>query len=470
MVSVCILGYAIILATTNILLRLVGILFIAISMSWADFIAEECRRVRFFPSYYANLLFGHCFLRWEVGAILFAGLHMLSVTGVVTWLSLLDAAAVGQFWAVPFLLMRLNHYTMKMQINHDWIVVRMPKKRGSFFFPRMDEVFTMTLSSIDFEEVQEGSPKAKIAQAVSQAVEVPVYNLNQLSRSAADAVAQSLNKVKFVKDPSEVGSDDDIPIPDQKKIKRRSGEPDSIQVQLLRIVTLPMRVLSREALLWERRDLPLFACVFTILILIYFGIGHFSWLVLICFSPLLGPKSKAACALRDLQNEFGKMYGAMEYDRKGNQILRPPLWSVINMPMVFYFTLIHSLSLLGLWAVVSPASWVESTGIQAPTTFTIVSALMLWPITAFGITGGVHRLWAHRSYQANFTVWLVLMLLNSMANQGSIFHWARDHRVHHLYSDSEVKHPNPEINTKWRNNCSKLRNNHENMELLQKKE
>lgn len=29
-----------------------------------------------------------------------------------------------------------------------------------------------------------------------------------------------------------------------------------------------------------------------------------------------------------------------------------------------------------------------------------------------------------------------LMLLNSVANQGCIFNWARDHRVHHLYSDT----------------------------------
>ena len=34
----------------------------------------------------------------------------------------------------------------------------------------------------------------------------------------------------------------------------------------------------------------------------------------------------------------------------------------------------------------------------------------------------------------------------------------------------EVKHPKLEINAKWRNICSKLRNNDENRKLLQKKE
>ena len=38
-----------------------------------------------------------------------------------------------------------------------------------------------------------------------------------------------------------------------------------------------------------------------------------------------------------------------------------------------------------------------------------------------------------------------------------------------LDSDYKVNHPTPEINPKWRNICSKLRNNHENSELLQKK-
>merc|ERR1719460_1709363 len=52
------------------------------------------------------------------------------------------------------------------------------------------------------------------------------------------------------------------------------------------------------------------------------------------------------------------------------------------------------------------------------------------------ITAGVHRLWAHKSYKAGFLLKMFLMILNSIANQGSIFHWARDHRVHHLYSDT----------------------------------
>ena len=31
-----------------------------------------------------------------------------------------------------------------------------------------------------------------------------------------------------------------------------------------------------------------------------------------------------------------------------------------------------------------------------------------------------------------------MMLINSMANQGSIYHWSRDHRVHHKHSETDA--------------------------------
>jgi len=67
---------------------------------------------------------------------------------------------------------------------------------------------------------------------------------------------------------------------------------------------------------------------------------------------------------------------------------------------------------------------------------TLLWAFCLWPISGFGITVGVHRLWSHRSYEAHFIVRFFLMLCNSVANQGSIYHWARDHRVHHKFSET----------------------------------
>merc|ERR1711871_601660 len=70
--------------------------------------------------------------------------------------------------------------------------------------------------------------------------------------------------------------------------------------------------------------------------------------------------------------------------------------------------------------------------------YTLLWALILWPITGMGITAGVHRLWSHRSYKATFPLRVFLMLLNTIANQGSIWHWARDHRVHHKHSETDA--------------------------------
>lgn len=69
---------------------------------------------------------------------------------------------------------------------------------------------------------------------------------------------------------------------------------------------------------------------------------------------------------------------------------------------------------------------------------TLVFAFLLWPISGLGITAGAHRLWSHRSYEASFLLKAFLMLCNSIANQSSIWHWARDHRTHHLHSDTKA--------------------------------
>lgn len=45
-----------------------------------------------------------------------------------------------------------------------------------------------------------------------------------------------------------------------------------------------------------------------------------------------------------------------------------------------------------------------------------------------GITGGVHRLWAHRSYKATFPLRVYLMLSNSIANQGDL---SKPHQITH---------------------------------------
>jgi len=98
----------------------------------------------------------------------------------------------------------------------------------------------------------------------------------------------------------------------------------------------------------------------------------------------------------------------------------------INWPMGVYIILVHILAFVGL------------TYVPLCSTPTLLWAFLLWPISGAGITVGVHRLWAHRSYEANLPYRVTLMLCNSIANQGSIYHWARDHRVHHKHSETDA--------------------------------
>merc|ERR1719251_219261 len=74
--------------------------------------------------------------------------------------------------------------------------------------------------------------------------------------------------------------------------------------------------------------------------------------------------------------------------------------------------------------------------------FTI--AILYDVIGGLGITCGAHRLWSHRSYEASTLFRFILMIMNTIAFQGELFYWVRDHRVHHKYSDTPADPHNME--------------------------
>ncbi|XP_066141308.1 acyl-CoA Delta-9 desaturase-like isoform X2 [Euwallacea fornicatus] len=55
-----------------------------------------------------------------------------------------------------------------------------------------------------------------------------------------------------------------------------------------------------------------------------------------------------------------------------------------------------------------------------------------------GVTGGSHRLWTHRTYQANLPLRILLMVAQTAALQNDIYEWARDHRAHHKFTDTDA--------------------------------
>lgn len=102
----------------------------------------------------------------------------------------------------------------------------------------------------------------------------------------------------------------------------------------------------------------------------------------------------------------------------------------LNLPAVLLF----GLSTAGMLTVfpwylmthhISPADW--------------ICGALLMGASGMSITGGYHRLWAHRAYEAHWTLRILYMLFGGMAFQNSILNWAAQHRVHHRYVD-DVDH------------------------------
>ena len=55
-----------------------------------------------------------------------------------------------------------------------------------------------------------------------------------------------------------------------------------------------------------------------------------------------------------------------------------------------------------------------------------------------GLTAGYHRLWSHRAYKATKTLEIILAVLGAGGFEGSIAWWARRHRAHHRYTDTDL--------------------------------
>ena len=99
----------------------------------------------------------------------------------------------------------------------------------------------------------------------------------------------------------------------------------------------------------------------------------------------------------------------------------------LDKKKVIYFLNIHIFSLIGFYRLIIQYNKVN-----------ILTNLLIWHhLGAIGITAGCHRLWSHRSYKAKMPLQFFLMILTSIANQGTIIHWVRDHRCHHKFSDTE---------------------------------
>jgi stearoyl-CoA desaturase (delta-9 desaturase) len=94
---------------------------------------------------------------------------------------------------------------------------------------------------------------------------------------------------------------------------------------------------------------------------------------------------------------------------------------------VILFTILHLGALYGVYSLLFEAKWL-----------TWLWCYFLLFVSATGITAGAHRLWAHKSYKAKTPLKFILVIFNCVSFQNDIIEWARDHRVHHKYSETNA--------------------------------
>ncbi len=98
-------------------------------------------------------------------------------------------------------------------------------------------------------------------------------------------------------------------------------------------------------------------------------------------------------------------------------------WRDYQWAHVVPFALVHLLSLGAIWSGVT----VEA----------VVVAVVLFWVRMFGVTGGYHRYFSHRTFKTGRVFQFVLALLAMSSAQRGVLWWAAHHRDHHKYSDSD---------------------------------
>ncbi|XP_075526491.1 stearoyl-CoA desaturase 5-like isoform X1 [Dermacentor variabilis] len=86
---------------------------------------------------------------------------------------------------------------------------------------------------------------------------------------------------------------------------------------------------------------------------------------------------------------------------------------------------LHLISLYGFYLIFFTVQWK-----------TVLAAYILYTLSGIGITAGSHRMWSHKSYKAKLPYRIMMMVFQTMAFQNDIYEWARDHRMHHKYSET----------------------------------
>lgn len=410
----------------------VGILITGMAFSWAYIIGQDCALDNFFPSSAANEVIGTLLMLPLLRPLADArnalepetsnshtssaanfSLVMLFCGGLAAY-SFLDEEGfsnVARYWLLPFVIMHLNlrSFSNTKSGTHSF----------NLLFPELEHITdsdkaaladaTADGSSSDSDSGEEKTddphPFGDPVSLTSLLHRVPIYHLPKAAEEVKSAAAA--RKQVFSAVPT-------VPM-------QQASVPNIIdRVWAL----LPSRRISRDLLFWRRRDIALWIAAVAIILLISVSKARdYAWVPLALLVPFVGPKSRAAQAVTEWQTVLDESVSSAETPilKLMSSFLR-----TMNWPMGIYITLNHVGACYGIQRL-TQCHWQ-----------TLVFAFWLWPFSGLGITAGVHRLWSHRSYKASPQLRSLLMIMNSVANQGTIYHWARDHRVHHKYSETDA--------------------------------
>jgi stearoyl-CoA desaturase (delta-9 desaturase) len=67
----------------------------------------------------------------------------------------------------------------------------------------------------------------------------------------------------------------------------------------------------------------------------------------------------------------------------------------------------------------------------------VITFVAIWLAVGISVTGGYHRLFTHKTYQAAWPVRLFYLVFGAAAFENSVLNWAADHRIHHSNVDHE---------------------------------
>jgi 3-oxoacyl-(acyl-carrier-protein) synthase/fatty-acid desaturase/acyl carrier protein len=396
-----------------------GILIEGVAFAWLHLIGMDCTNKQFFEDEKLNDI-GAKVLRWEWFAL-------LSVT--LTFFDFWSMGSFLKFAVLPLIVVQATFASQRKSRRMDVSEVRTGgMKRSSSattIFPELNDAASQigelleTARRADGSVIQRRSDSTEHEWQFGIALhQVPMYHLNSLSKSMTTEL-KSLRTVGK-QQPKQFSA------PRSRDSEQRSERPRSKQSaettpldRMVNIVGVPARFLFREMWLWETRDIVFYFIVAMYLMQVHVAFRYFIFAPTALIFPILASSSGSA-VLRDLQQELGNHYIPEDHALS--------VAKDINLSAVAQAIACHTSFVWWITMLMFGGEDPIFGGVIKWQTYVFAFALLV--LSMVGTILGADLLWACRAFQAPLPQRVGLMICNSLANQGAVFRWAREFRLH----------------------------------------